>query len=109
MNGSPLISTRALGMRSVIGRRRVARPPARIATGSINSSRLGHDGSALKIEPDPHFAQTGGTQGAAETRFVFGIEHQETTASGADQLAAQCAMTQREFIVLVDCRVAHSG
>src|SRR5689334_2315789 len=102
MNGSPLISINALGMRSVIGRRRVARPPARIATGSIGISRLGNDGAALKIEAHAHLTQSRGAHRTPQPRFVFGIKHQKTAAAGADQFAPECAVTQGELVVAVD-------
>src|SRR5438552_2253454 len=105
MKGSPRISTSALGMLSVMGRSRVARPPARMATGSINASRLRHYGRAVKIEAHPHLAQSCLAHGPAQPGLVFGVEHQEAAAAGADQLAAQRSVAHGQLIIFVDRRV----
>src|SRR5215472_17877694 len=93
-------------MVSVSGRKRVARPPARMATGSIRSG-TGHERSAFKIEAHAHFAQTGLPHHAAQAGLVFGVEHEETTAAGADEFSAERAVSASQFIALVDAGVRH--
>ena len=39
-----------LGMAAVIGPRRVAKPPASMATGSMSSLRMRENGSAAEVE-----------------------------------------------------------
>src|SRR4051794_15801522 len=101
-------------MLSVTGRIRVARPPARIATGGRASADvstadvstgngatggaasptmlLRHHLRALEVEMVPHFGQAGLTHGAAKPHLILSIEHQEAAAARADELAADGAV-----------------
>ena len=78
------------------------------SNGAINSSRLRHHRGALKIESHAHFTEPGCAHGTPQARLVFGIKQQETAAPGADQLASERAVTQRQLIIFIDRRVAHS-
>src|SRR5215469_16649477 len=79
MNGSPFNSIMALGMVAVIGRRRVANPPLRMATGSVQPLMtelqpwfLGsRNGNELREARCPHRTPQPG--------LVLGIEHQKPT------------------------------
>ena len=92
-NGSPATSTRSLGIFSVIGRNRVARPPARIATGSVAGSvfRGGVDkglhgqGKAVEqvVKQDP--------DGDAEQKTV-------ASRSGAGTAEANCVVALAEGV-----------
>src|SRR4029450_1231228 len=101
MNGRPATSTRDLGVCAATAPRRVARPPARRATGT--SPRSGRamrlfddDPRALEVEREADLSQCRGRQGAAQARLVLGIEEEEAAAPGADALAAQRAAAQRQ-------------
>src|SRR5262245_9631898 len=105
-NGRPAISMRALGCASVSGRIRSASPPARIATGGSGGS-LDDNLRALGFEAEAHLAQPGLGQRVAQARLVLGVEQQEASAAGADQLPAQRAAPEREIIPLVDPAAGH--
>src|SRR5690242_572738 len=94
-NGRPATSISAFGMRSVTGRMRVARPPDRIATGKMAStdgggmrSSLREHFGALEVHVEAHFGQARLAHDMAQPYLLFRIEHQESAAAGADQLAA---------------------
>src|SRR5215469_8532431 len=103
MNGFPASSTSALGIFSVTGRSRVAKPPARIAAGTFSicnlrfaicnfATLLDDDLGSLEVEPEADFLQTALVHGMAELGLVGGVEHQESPAARADQLSAQGAV-----------------
>src|SRR6266705_545974 len=110
MNGSPATGTSALGIVALIAPSRVARPPARIATGSMGSDMLLRDHlGALEIEVEAHLLQAGLAHGGAQAHPVLGVEHQEAAAAGPDQLAADRAVAHGEIVAGVDARVRHAA
>src|SRR5580698_9447158 len=99
MNGSPATGISDFGIVSVTGRIRLARPPARMATGIIGSSiSLGDYLGAFKVELEADFGQSGLAHGLAQPRFLFRVEHQEAAAAGADQLAADSAVVDGDIV-----------
>src|SRR5881394_1254505 len=119
--GRPATGTRTLGTRSVIGRKRVARPPARMATGKGKAAGMAckaagktwsgdHQLGPFDVEAEPNFHEAGLAHGVTEPRLVFlGVEHEEAAAPGADQLAAEGAAGFGQFVPLVDLRVGHAA
>src|SRR5712671_1658036 len=103
----------AFGMVSVSGRSRVARPPARMTAGmrsvvvAIGHLVMRNDSRAIKVEMESNFFQSAFSHGVAEPGFFAGIEHQKTSASGADELAAQRAVGHRNGVPFIDFPVAH--
>src|SRR3569833_1961582 len=95
MNGRPTKGNSALGTRSVTGRSRIASPPARMATGSMSGQ---HQLGALEIEPEADLLQPGLCHRGAQLVAVTRIEHQESTAAGAHELAADRAIAPGQLV-----------
>src|SRR5262249_11712956 len=64
---------------------------------------------AFKLKAESHFLQPLLAHCVAQTRFIFGVEHQESSASSADELAAEGAVRQSATIPLIDALVTHSS
>ena len=92
MNGRPPTSNKALGMVSVTGRSRVAKPPASIATVVMS---LHQNLRAFEIKPEPDLLQS-------LPSAVFRVKHQETAAAGADQLASNRSVVQGQAIPIIN-------
>src|SRR5689334_7085483 len=107
MKGRPWISTSALGIVSVSGRSRVARPPARIATGcstsrGLRSLGLRDNRRALEIEAEAHLLQARFAHGLAQAHLVLGVEHQESAAASPDQFTANRPVLPGDVVPVVD-------
>src|SRR5271170_6706497 len=105
---SPWIGISDLGMFFVSGPRRVARPPASMATGSMDFLRMGQNGRPAEIELQPDLAQPSVSHGGAQARFVFCVEHQKASAARANQFAAQRPIRPRQLIHFVNQATADS-
>src|SRR5580700_7765762 len=97
-----------LGIVAVIGPRRVAKPPASMATGSMNSLRMRQNGSATEVELQPHFAQSGVPHHRAETSFILGVQQEKSSSARANKFASNRSIRARKFIHFVDEAAAHS-
>src|SRR5260370_25728908 len=61
----------------------------------------------FKVKTEPDFSQACLEHGAAQTSLVFGVEEQEASAAGANQLAGEGAIRQRQSVPGVDLTIAH--
>src|SRR4051812_19254386 len=104
MNGSPATGIMDLGSFSARAPIRVARPPASSANRSTIDKHLG----AREVEAEAHLAQPGADQRVAQPPAILGVEEQEAAAAGADQLAAEGAVTAAELVPGVDLGAAHA-
>src|SRR5947209_15766421 len=110
MNGSPATGSIALGTRSVSGCSRVARPPASSARGGMSVIAGLHDRfRAFEVEPETDLLQARRRHGVAEPRLILRIEHQESAATGADQLAAGRTILHRVTVPLIDVWIGHAA
>src|SRR5438128_1757329 len=101
-----LLSQRPWLRNTVIRPRRPERPaacPARLQA-SPAEALLHQDLGALEVEAEADLAQAGVCHGFAQARLVFGVEQQEAAAAGADELAAQRPVAQRQPIPLINRR-----
>src|SRR5436305_1118532 len=110
MNGSPATSSIAFGTRSVSGCSRVARPPASNARGGMSVIAGLHDRlRAFEVEPETDLLQARRRHGVAQPRLILRIEHQESAATRADQLAARRAVRHCVIVPLIDVWVGHAA
>ena len=63
----------------------------------------------FEVEPETYFGQSGADHRMAQFGFVVGVKHQKAAAARANQLAADRAVLDREFIPLVDLGVRHAA
>src|SRR5262245_44562514 len=81
-----------------------------MTTGSRSgASVVGDDSGAFKLKPEPHFPQSLLSHGMPQPGFVFGIKHQKTSATRANQLATGCAIGESTLVPVVDFFITHSG
>src|SRR5690348_14105923 len=109
MNGRPATSNSDFGMRSVTGRIRVARPPARMATGNVTSPdafdiriSLHQHLGAFKVHVKADFGETCLAHHMTQPHFLLGVEHQEAAAPGPDQLAPDGTGIDPKIVPLID-------
>src|ERR1700693_6011656 len=116
--GSPFTSSRAFGTRSVTGRRRVASPPARIATVNPGFNepgfnefllRMCHHRGSGKVELHTDFAKPRMAHDCPKASFLFRVKHKKSAPAGANEFAAERSIGPREFIQLIDLPVTHTG
>src|SRR5262245_19112072 len=74
---------------------------------SEQRSSLEDDLGTLEVEAEAHLAQARLRHRPPQTHLLLGVEHQEATAAGTDQLAAQRPVRLRQLVPLVDPVVAH--
>src|SRR5882762_7358561 len=99
MNGLPATSMSAFGIFRVTGCSRVARPPAKMATGSMS----GEDNlRSFEVEPEADFFEPSLRHGVAQLVAIGRIEHQESSAARAYELAANGAVFPGEFVPFVN-------
>src|SRR5260221_9908285 len=91
----------------VIGCSRVARPPAKIATGSGLVAE--EKGGSVKIEPKADFAEALGPHGPKKPGFVGSVEEEKSSSARPDEFAADGAGGERRFVDVVDDGVAHAA
>src|ERR1700737_1553807 len=103
MKGRPAMLRSAFGTRSVMGRSRVAKPPASMATGSMVRRERPW---CLQRQNKTPFLPPRFRHPFAQPVSVRGIEHQEATAPCADQFAANCTIPHAQRVPLIDLRVA---
>src|ERR1700686_1351167 len=99
-------------MFSEIGRRRVAIPPARIATGKGREESIAsrqYDLCSLEIETEADLVQPSGSHRKAQFLSVRSIKHKEATTACADELSPDCAPLDAEFLPFIDLRITHSA
>src|ERR1700693_4372233 len=99
-------------MFSVIGRRRVAIPPARIATGNGREECIAsrqYDLCSLEIETEADLVQPSVSHCKAQLLSVRSIKHQEATTACANELSPDCAAFDAEFVPFIDLRITHSA
>src|SRR5208283_3748028 len=106
-NGSPTIWISDFGTFSVSAPKRVAKPPASIATGSIGPLGMRQNGSSAEIELQANLAEPGPSHGRADSDFVFRVEEQKSSAAGADEFATERSVRARQLVHLVDKTAAH--
>src|SRR5262249_41068945 len=97
---TPLLPPTALHALSYLGCQAAS---GKCRTDSLLEDHLG----ALEVEAEAHLAQAGLRHGTPQTHLLLGVEHQEATAAGADQLAAQRPVRLCQLVPLVDPVVAH--
>src|SRR5262245_36881012 len=68
-----------------------------LASSEQRSSLEDHLG-ALEVEAEAHLAQSGLRHRPPQTHLLLGVEHQEATAAGADQLPAQRPICLRQLV-----------
>src|SRR6185369_15419443 len=65
---------------------------------------------AFEIKAEPDLLEPSLAHGVAEFGFfLFGVKHEEPSAAGADEFAAQSAVGPGQFVPLVNLRVAHAA
>ena len=70
---------------------------------------LRDDFGAFEVEAESDFLQALFAHGVAELFLVASVEHQEATAAGANEFAAEGAVGHGVIIPIVDDGVAHAG
>src|SRR5262249_47328566 len=70
-----------------------------------SATLLDHDLSAFVIEVESHFGETGLPHRVTQPGLFLRIEHEETTATRADQLAPDSAVADADVIIAFDARV----
>src|SRR6266446_3067849 len=106
MNGLPATSRSAFGIVRVTGSNRVAKPPARMATGSMS----GEDNlRSFEVEPEADFFEPGLRHGVTQLVAIGCIEHQEPSASRAHEFAANGAALPAELVPIINLGVAHAA
>src|SRR4029450_11913068 len=86
-NGRPATGRSAFGLSAVCGSMRVPRPPARTRT-CTGPLTPGGDRAAVVIDGEAHLGQPGAPHRLPQPAHVLGVEQQEASGAGADQLAA---------------------
>src|ERR1035441_9224445 len=66
------------------------------------------DAGTFKVEAEPDFLQSLLAHGMAQPGLVSGIEHQEPSSTGADQLAAEGTVRHGAIVPLIDLCTAHA-
>src|SRR5271163_2223626 len=70
---------------------------------------MGHHRGSSKVELHADFAESGASHDCSESSLLFGVEHEKTTPSCADEFAAERAVGDRELIQPIDLAAAHTG
>ena len=63
----------------------------------------------LKVEAEADFLEARHRHGMAQTRLVFGIEHQKAPAARADELSAGRSVRHCVIVPIVDRLIGHSA
>src|SRR5882762_864266 len=105
MKGLPATSISDFGILSVTGRKRVARPPARIAMGKLS----GQDNFRLfEVESEPHFLKPGLCHRVAQLVTIRSIKHQKSFSACANEFTICCPVSFPQLIPFVNSGIAHS-
>src|SRR5271155_2904535 len=79
--------------------------------GRLTSVKVRQNARSVRVESESQRLQSAAPHRLDDAPLFCGprVEHEESSAAGAHQLAANGSGTARRFVVLVDGRVAHVG